>query len=266
LVTLWQLGRLSVPAIFAVMGAASLLACAGWLFTRPGKPCLQWDRLHQDWKDNWTFSRWTVLSFLTVDTIPFMMPWILGFAAGEAATGIYGGCATLLGVTNILVHGAGNFMRPQAAHEFATSGIPALRRVLLITGSVFAGAFGVLSLWFLMTGDLLSVFVFGGDFAGTGPLLVVLSLNVLVGSTGFVAGSGLWAIGQPRAGLIADVCMLAVTLGLATYLVEPYGPIGAAISAVVGTMAGTALKLFTVIRAMGLIQLNGSPEARGVVA
>jgi O-antigen/teichoic acid export membrane protein len=250
LVALWHFELLSVRLVFAVIGAASLLACGGWLLSRPGSPLVRRSRLSSDWKLNWAFSRWTVMSFLTVDTIPFMIPWILGFASGEAATGIYGGCATLLGVTNILVHGAGNFMRPQAAHAFVAGGAPELRRVLLVTGSVFVAVFGLLSLLFLLTGDSLAVIVFGTGFEGTSRLLLLLSLNVLVGSTGFVAGSGLWAIGKPRAGLFADVCMLAVTLVLASLLVGPYGPVGAAISAVVGTTAGTAVKILTVIRAM----------------
>jgi O-antigen/teichoic acid export membrane protein len=258
LAALSYFGWMSVPLVFAVMGGASLVACICWLLSGPGRPLVVRNRLYTDWMQCWAFSRWTMLSFFAVDTIPYMMPWIIGFAAGEAATGIFGGCATLLGVTNILVHGVGNFMRPHAAHAFAAGGVHALRRVLLVTGSVFVAVFGVLSLLFLMTGDWLAVFVFGTEFEGTAQLLLLLSLNVLVGSTGFVAGSGLWAIGQPRAGLIADVCMLAVTLTLASLLVGPYGPVGAAISAVIGTTAGTALKILTVIRAM---RLYGSHDA-----
>lgn len=250
LLALWSIGRLSVPLVFVVMGVASGLACCGWLLSKPGWPLVSTNLLSEHWRENWAFSRWTVLSYFTVDTIPFMMPWLIGIAAGPAATGLYGGCATLLGVTNILVHGAGNYMRPKAAHAFVVDGVPALKSVLLLTGGVFVAAFGLLCLGFAATGDLLAVFVFGPEFRGTGWLLTLLAANVLVGSLGYVAGSGLWALGQPRASMIADACMLVATLVGAVLLIEPYGPVGAALAAVIGTTIGTAVKILTVHRAM----------------
>jgi O-antigen/teichoic acid export membrane protein len=246
LLALWNLGRLTVPSAFVVMGLASGLAGCGWLLSRPGWPLVARDNLRVHWRENWAFSRWTVLSYLTVDTIPFLMPWLIGFAAGAAATGLYGGCATLVGVTNILVHGAGNYMRPKAAHAFAADGVAALRNVLLLTGGVFVTVFGLLCLGFLATGDLLAVFVFGPEFRGTGWLLTLLAANVVVGSLGYVAGSGLWALGQPRASMMADACMLVATLVSAFLLIGPYGPVGAALAALIGTTIGTALKILTV--------------------
>lgn len=246
LLALWSQDRLSIPLAFGVMGLASGLACCGWLASKPGRPLISRERLRDDWRNNWAFSRWTVLSYFTVDTIPFMMPWLIGIAAGPAAIGLYGGCATLLGVTNILVHGAGNYMRPKAAHAFAVDGIPALRTVLLLTGGVFAAVFGLLCLAFVATGDMLAVVVFGPEFRGTGWLLTLLAVNVLAGSLGYVAGSGLWALGQPRSSMIADACMLVVTLVSAWLLIAPYGPVGAALAAAIGTTIGTALKMLTV--------------------
>lgn len=250
LLALWNLGRLSVPFVFVIMGAASGLACSGWLLSKPGRPRVSTNLLFEHCRENWAFSRWTVLSYFTVDTIPFMMPWLISIAAGPAATGIYGGCATLLGVTNILVHGIGNFMRPKASHAFVFDGVTALKSVLVLTGSVFVVAFGLLSLALLATGDLLAVMVFGPEFRGTGWLLTLMALNVLVGSIGYVAGSGLWALEQPRASTIADTCMLVCTLLSAWLLIAPYGPVGAAIAAVIGTTVGTGLKLLTVCWAM----------------
>jgi O-antigen/teichoic acid export membrane protein len=122
----------------------------------------------------------------------------------------------------------------------------ALRHVLLLTGTVFVSAFGLLCLGFLTTGDWLAVLVFGPEFQCTGWLLTLLAINVLVGSLGYVAGSGLWALGKPRASMIADACMLAATLGAAWLLISSYGPVGAALAAVIGTTLGTALKILTV--------------------
>jgi O-antigen/teichoic acid export membrane protein len=243
---LWYFGHLSVPALFIVMGAASGFACCGWLLFKPGRPLVSRDRLGQDWKQNWSFAKWAVLSYLAVDTIPYMMPWIIGIAAGVAATGLFGGCATLLGATNILVHGAGNYLRPKAAHAFAAGGVGALRHVLISVACLFAAAFGLLSLGFIVTGDWLAVLVYGAAFGGTAGVLIALSFNVMVGSLGFVASSGLWALGQPRSSLLADICMLVATLVAAAFLVVPYGPLGAAVAALIGTSLGTVVKILTV--------------------
>jgi len=245
LLALSYFGRLSVPTTFFTIGLANALAGIGWLLSKPERPIVSVSRLASDWWNNWEFARWTVMSYFMVDTIPFVMPWIIGLAAGPAATGIYGGSSTLVGVTNILIHGAGNFVRPKAAHAFATEGVSALKRFLLIVAAVYGTAVGAFCIVLFLTGDLVAVFVFGSEFRGTGWVLTLLSVNVLLGSIGFVASCGLWALGVPRSGMIADLAVLVITLLAAALLIGRYGPVGAATAVVLGSAVGATLKCVT---------------------
>jgi O-antigen/teichoic acid export membrane protein len=248
LASLWQLDRMSVSGVFSVMGSACALACLGWFIFTPEPPRFVRFRFIEDWKHNWVFARWAVLSWLTVDTVPFVMPWIVDLAAGTAATGLYGACGTLVGVTNILVVGTGNFLRPKSAQSFASGGVSALRHVLLVTGCLFAVVFGLFTLSMAVLGDWLAVFVYGEEFRGGWAILTALAANVLAGSLGFIAASGLWAIGKPRASMIADACLLVTTIVAAILLVGPYGALGAALAALIGSIVGMVAKVFTLDR------------------
>jgi O-antigen/teichoic acid export membrane protein len=245
LASLWQMGNITVSGVFSVMGGACALACLGWFMLTPEPPRFVRFRFWEDWKHNWQFARWAVLSWLTVDTVPFVMPWIVDLAAGAAATGLYGACGTLVGVTNILVVGTGNFLRPKAAHAFANGGAKALRQVLLVTGAVFFSAFGLFSIVMIFLGDWLGGFVYGPSFGNAWTILSTLAATVMFNSLGFAAASGLWAIGRPRASLLADVSQMLSTIVAALLLVGTYGALGAALAALVGSIIGTLAKIAT---------------------
>ena len=261
LVTLGHYGLLSVSGAFGAMALGCGLACVGWYVFSPHAARFAPRRFLPDWSENWSFAKWALLSYFIVDTIPFIMPWIVEAASGAAVTGVLGGCATLVGMTNIIVVGTGNFLKPQAAKSYSGGGVTALGRVLAATSWLFILVFGTLCLTFLVAGDPLAVLVFGSGFDGSGMTLSALGANVLVGSLGLVAASGLWALGWPRAGVPSDVLMLLSTLVAAAYLVVPYGALGAALASLIGTSAGTVVKVAALVWAMRSERpIGGSPR------
>jgi O-antigen/teichoic acid export membrane protein len=214
-------------------------------------------RVLADWSENWAFAKWALLSFSIVDTIPFVMPWIVTLSGGPAASGTFGACTTLIGVTNVFIGGTGNFLKPKAAESFLAGGTAGLSRVLMGTAWVFTAVFGSLCLLVLATGDRLAVLVFGDAYSGTGAILLSLAGGVLIGSLGWIAANGLWAIGQLRASFIADTCMLLATLLATACLVGPYGPLGAALATLVGMFVGASLKIATLYRALRSLRRSG---------
>jgi O-antigen/teichoic acid export membrane protein len=262
LIGLAYVGRITVANVFVVMAAACAVASVCWFFISRERPRPEMSRVGEDWRHNWAFAKWAVLSWLTVDTVPFVMPWIVEFSAGKAATGLFGACGTLIGVTNILVVGTGNFLRPKAAHSFAAGGAAALRGVLLTTGVLFALLFGLFTLCMVLAGDSLGSLVYGEAFRGTWPILAALAATVLTNSLGFTAVNGLWAVGRPRAGLPADIVQMAITLVTAAILVAPYGAFGAALAAFVGSIAGTLTKITTLHLLLARIESDAEDSAR----
>jgi O-antigen/teichoic acid export membrane protein len=250
LLLIWYVGRMSLFNIFAVMGVACGLSCAGWFILQPPSMRLVRRRVLSDWRENWSFARWALLSYAIVDTIPFAMPWFVYLAGGSAASGTFGACTTLIGVMNVFVGGMGNFLRPKAAESFINQGTAGLSRVLIHAAWIFIAVFGSICLVIAATGDALAVLIFGEAFSGTGGILLSLAVGVLIGSLGWIAANGLWAIGQLRASFVADVSMLLATVASAAALVGRFGPLGAALATLIGMVVGAALKTATLYLAM----------------
>ena len=136
LVLLIYLRWLSLFSIFAVMGAACGLACIGWYLLK--KPCVRFVRARflPDWRSNWSFSRWALRTYVLGNTTPQLMLWLVSAVVGPAATGIFGACNNLIGISNVLLGGVDNVLTPQASHAFATGGVKDLRRILFDRGCV----------------------------------------------------------------------------------------------------------------------------------
>ncbi|MBW8885685.1 MAG: lipopolysaccharide biosynthesis protein, partial [Planctomycetia bacterium] len=211
----------------------------------------------RDWWHNWTFARWALASHLLACTTPYVMPWVVAFSHGEAQTGILGACSTLVGLSNTFLQGLCNFLSPRAAQAFSQGGLIELRSVLRKTALLFGLTLGWLAALAFLVGERAAVLLYGDGFAGTGPLIGVLSLSVLANSAGVVAGNGLWAMERPRANFLADLCSLAVVIAATFVLVPAYGALGAAIATLAGTTTDAAVRLWILKQAMREIAVQG---------
>lgn len=251
LLAIARLDRMSIVTIFSVMGAACALACLGWLFLQRQTSRVIPSRAWRDWKQNWPFASWSLYSYVVGSTIPFIMPWIVTSLVSTAAAGLFGAASTLVGVTNILVLGGGNFLTPKAAESFAVSGSHGLRRVLCAAAMIFALLIGTFLLTILVTGDWLAVLLFKKEeFRGCGPLLAALTTNVLMGSLGMIAVVGLWVLGKQRSNFAIDVVVFASTIVSALCLVPTQGAFGAAVASLVGATIGTSIRAVLLHRAL----------------
>jgi len=84
--------------------------------------------------------------------------------------------------------------------------------------------------------------LFGDEFAGSGAVVSVLSLAVLLNSLAVVAGNALWAIDRPQANLFGDFAALLATLVAAVWLVGSWGALGAAVAILVGGAVGAVVR------------------------
>jgi O-antigen/teichoic acid export membrane protein len=238
-------GSLSVFGIFAVIGAACLIASLGWLVFAADGIKFQRDRVRPDWRSNWQFGKWTVRSYLVGNTTQYMMPWIVNLAVSTAAAGVLGACITLINLANLFLTSLDRILTPRAAQAFATGGVHELRRVLKWAAIAILPALALFCLVVFAVGSRVAVFVYGEQYAGTGLILSVLSLSILSNGVGTIVGNGLWAIDQPRSNFVADMCCLIVTLGTAVLLVSPWGTLGAACALLAGTSVAAVVRSIT---------------------
>jgi O-antigen/teichoic acid export membrane protein len=248
LLLLWSAGLLGVGSAFAVMGAACAAVCLVWFAVRKQPVRLEPARLGPDWRQNWAFGKWALASFLIGSTTPYVMPWALAIAHGEAAAGMLAACQTVINLASTYAAGVANFLTPRAAAAFAEGGLPALRRVLKGTAVLYAVTLGAFFLAVWLSGDRLATLIFGSRYAGTAPVLAILALSLLVNSLGMTAGNGLWALERPQANFTADMGTFVATMAGIVCLVGPLGVLGTALATLAGTTTGTVLRTFSLLR------------------
>jgi O-antigen/teichoic acid export membrane protein len=258
LLLLSRWGMLDVRLALVVMAVSCGLATLVWLvgWRRPVHVTLA--AVKSDWRHNWTFSRWALASHLLACSTPLVMPWVVAFTDGEAATGILSACSTLVGLSNMFMMGLANFLSPRAAHAFADGGLPELKSVLRKTGLLFAVTLGAASLGGFVFGEWLATLVYGPSFSGTGAIVGVLATSLLCNSMSVTCGNGLWAMERPNASFRADVISLVVTIVATALLIPPLGTIGAALALLAGTLCDA------VVRYWALRSVMREMEARTV--
>lgn len=239
---------LSLFRIFAVMGLACGVACFGWYYLE--KPRIQFvpARILSDWRANWRFGKWALRTYVLGNTTPQLMLWLVSAVVGPAATGLFGACNNLIGISNVFLGGVDNVLTPQAAHAYATGGVKDLRRILLFAGAFFAITMGSCLLFVLFTGDWLMVFVFGTHYRGTGAILIALTASTNMNCVSMLAHNGLWAVDRPRSNFVADVCCMTVTLIAAALLIHPFGALGAALATLAGSTTAALVRSLTLHR------------------
>ena len=239
---------LTVPWIYGVMGGSCALAGLCWYGV--WRPPLKVDLRHvvADWWHNWAFGKWVLASQLLTSVAPCALPWLLNAVHGNAATGEFAACSTLVGFANVLVTGLANQLTPEAATAFAHGGSRALGTILRRALIVFTLTVGCLCLVFLVAGNWLIVLVYGNQFAGSGWLLTILGLALLARCVEMVAGNGLWALERPAANLYGDVANLVVNLALVGCLVGRLGALALAWAALAGSLVGAVVRHKTLTR------------------
>jgi O-antigen/teichoic acid export membrane protein len=248
LVLLSYFQLLSVPLVYAVLGASCAIASFAWFLRK--KPTLRFGRAAcvADWRHNWSFAKWALATQLVGCTAPYVMPWILTLAHGQTATGTFAACCSLVGLANMFVIGLSNFLTPKAASAFSTGGVHELRRVLWKTAGLFAAPVGAFCLLTFVAGDHLAVFFYGEQYAGAGSVIAILAFSMMANSMSITIGNGLWAMERPAANFSADVCSLVATIAAATLLVPPFGVLGAALATLAGTATGTIVRFVALTR------------------
>jgi O-antigen/teichoic acid export membrane protein len=244
LILLRQVGWLSAATVYGVTGVACAVACLGWWMLDRQPIRFSRSRCGEDWRRNWSFGKWAMTSQL-IGLAFYVLPWLLASVRGEAETGRFAACSTLVGLSNLFVLGMNNLLMPKAAQAFAHRGSHGLFMVLRTAMAWSVVVLGGLCLAVLFAGNHLAEFVYGHSYAEMGPLIAMLALATFADAMGLMAGIGLWAMDRPSSSVCGDVVQLITTLGVAVWLVFSMGAMGVAIAMVVGRFAGAIVRWAT---------------------
>jgi O-antigen/teichoic acid export membrane protein len=261
LVSLGQTHRLTAATAFLAMATSCGTATCIWLFWQRGAFRLVPSRIVPDWRRNWVLAKWALLATIAAVLYPCVSLWML-HRWHEDQVGIFAACVTMAGVPQMFIMGMSNWASPQYARAYAFGGVRAMQRAMLRTllvFFVFIGGFAVLT---ALAGNWIMIRVWGTDFAGSGPVLMLLALSMIAHAVSNVTANGLWAMELPRAHVKADVTMLLTTAVVAFLLVGPLGPLGAAWASLSGAILGAtvrAVSLWLNMARVSALPLGGVP-------
>lgn len=114
----------------------------------------------------------------------------------------------------------------------------------------------------------LAVAVFGIEYAGCGPLLMVVAWTLLLNFPGAVANTVLFATNKQAFGAAVAAVFVVVSVGLNLALIPRYSAMGAAVASVVtcwGVVIARYLYARRIVGAPGLPGLWGPPICAGIV-
>ncbi|GIW92861.1 MAG: hypothetical protein KatS3mg110_0902 [Pirellulaceae bacterium] len=250
LASLAAAGMLSAAHAHAVLGVASALGVMTLLVTNRPKFSVRWVRVWQDWKRNWSFTRWALASQLIGCASPYIVPWLAATRLGNDAAGLYAAGVNLCGIASLFILGIAHALTPHAARAYASGGPSRLVRVLWQSALAFAAGVGTFVLTVAFGGDYLMQLLYGARFSGMHLVITFLALATFSNSMAIVAGNGLWAMDRPRTNLWADLVTLAVTLLLAWSWCHLWGLAGIAGAVLAGNTAGAATRMWLLWQAV----------------
>lgn len=242
-------GFLSAVTVYATIGVANAIVALTWLILSRNDFGVQRNQIFPVIRRNLSFGGW-ILSGRIVGQLnsDILVLWLMAFALGNKATGIFAACMTVVHLSNPFVLGMGQVLTPRVAQAFADNGPREVQRVArkatLFMGLALSGfCIGA----FLFGEEALRLF-YGSQYDGNRYIITVLSLSILASALSMPAASSLLALERPDVSLKASVTGLLLTVTVASTLVFPLGVLGVACGLLSGQIGASAVRLIVFSR------------------
>jgi O-antigen/teichoic acid export membrane protein len=244
LLVLSRLGLLSAKSAYWVTGSACALAALWWLASIRQNFDVRWSGVIADLMRNWSFGKWILAGGLIYTARSELYPWFLAALHGTSATATFAACMGVVLFSNPFFIASSNFLGPKAAHNLASGGITALRRVVYKATLLVSVAVALFAVVLLFFGGRLVTLIYGARYAGGGPVVSVLVLGLLAIAVALGFDAGLYAMNRPRAIFQANLMGLGATALFGFWMAKYYGPLGAAYGFLASSVITSASKYF----------------------
>jgi O-antigen/teichoic acid export membrane protein len=246
---------LSASRAYWMVGLASLIAVAGWLW---------WDREFyeprmreaiEDLKRNWILGKWVLASGLLSTLSVNLYPWLLAALRDVQSAGIYAACLGAVSAGNPIMLGLQNLIGPRIAHQSAAHGVESLKRLVLKSTLGSAAPMALFAVVTFRWGGVLLERLYGHQYAGNGIVVSILSVNIVVQAAAFPISRALYAIERADIDFAVNLIAVLIMLTAGLWLVRTYGPPGAAYG-MLGANLATSL-----VRAVIFVKLSNRLSA-----
>lgn len=228
---------LTAQAAFASIGAACALPGLVWCLQARRSFAIEKNGLRTDLQQNWRIGRW-MLGTLSLDTLGMLFSsWFLAALVGVSSAGVYAACLSIACLTNPILLGLSNALRPRAARAYSEGGAAELRRVSQESLVLLLGATGAIVLPVIVFAQSILVVLFGVEYAPHFYVVVLLALAAFFNAASIAADQGLMALERTDWGFGSQVVGVGVMCICGLVLIPFWGVIGAACAALAGSVA-----------------------------
>ena len=218
-----------------VLGEASA-AAATWWRAKPGRIELpSRETIKRVVRASWPLGASGVIiyaSYANLDSI------LLAIVRSDADAGLYSAPYRLFLAANAVTVFAAYSLLPMLSRSYHEGRLAEKRNLLLRAFTPLAG-YGLMVLGAAeILGETVLSGLFGADFTGTGPLLILLCMSLPLYSIGYPAGYNLISEQRNMRFFIGGAVAGGLNLALMGVLIPLYGTYGAAIATTVGLVGG----------------------------
>lgn len=220
-----------------VVAAASLAGGVMWLIPYVKEAHVRLGPVGQGLRQNWALGRWVVGSEMVAWVTAYSYPWYLASFRGASEAGLFAACQAVVGVSNPIVLGVSNTLRPRTALAFADGGVPRLHPLVrkAVWGlSVLMGGF---FLAICVAGERLTLLLYGPRYSGSSGVMALLALSATAAAVGAVYAYGLWAMARTDVNFLIATLSCLPTVLAGPVLVKAWGASGAALGQCIGNCA-----------------------------
>jgi len=233
------IGLLSATTAFAAIGAASAGIGVVWLYRARANFAVRGDHLPEAMQQSWNLGKWLLANQLILVAQTNVTYWLLAWAAGTSATGVYAACMSIASLANPLIMGLSNILAPRAALAFKEGGGARLRREATRESRLLGLVMALFCIVVLFAGEhVMRLLYHGKEYEGNGHTVTVLVLAMLAGGVGMPAFNALASVERARESFWIGAFGGILTVALVWCLVPRWGLLGAAC----GFLAGTAIR------------------------
>ncbi len=245
--------RFSIASVYVVMGTSCLIPSLIWLWLHRQILQIDHSKIASDWRHNWLYSRWLVGARVLGILGYLVVPWMVTFFMGKAATGVFAVCSSLVGISLMFLTGMNNFLQPRTIREFHRSGVVGLRVSLFESIAIVSGVLTVITIVLALRGNEVLGMLFGASYGTYGHIAFLLSLSTLSVSFSIMFGNGLAALGNSRSYFWGEFACCVVSVTSAVVLIPLWGLSGAAQALILGGLASSVVTGLTLARAISLV-------------
>ena len=248
--------QLSASKAFLAVGAACGFSSLLWVFAKRKEFVVGARGIISDLKHNMSTGWWIFASGLLWSFSTYLYPWLLAGFHGPASAGVWAACFGVVNLYNPIFMGMQNFLGPESPTAMPKEDSDAFSRFSFQSAKIIGIAVLPFCVALFFLGGRLVTALYGDKYAGSGLIVSVLGLNLLISVLAFVPSCTIITMGRADVDFKINVLMLIGMFSYGLWLVKSYGTLGAAMGLLI---ANSGCLIF---RYVGYLRITSSqPQA-----